>query len=150
LTQSYYKDPEKTAVLWQDGWLHGGDVAYIDPDGYVQLTDRLKDVIKTGGEWVSSLDMENMASQHPAVSEAAVIGIPDAKWGERPLVVLVLKADFKGKITAEDIKQYMKKMADEGKIPKYGIPERYEFVDALPRTSVGKINKVELRKAFKS
>jgi fatty-acyl-CoA synthase len=149
LTNSYYKDPEKTAALWQDGWLHGGDVAYIDPEGYVQLTDRLKDVIKTGGEWVSSLDMENLASLHPAVSEAAVIGIPDAKWGERPLVILVLKPEFKEKVSADEMKAYMKKLADEGKIPKYGIPERYEFVDALPRTSVGKINKIELRKTFK-
>ncbi len=149
LTQSYYKDPEKTASLWQDGWLHGGDVAYIDPDGYVQLTDRLKDVIKTGGEWVSSLDMENQVSQHPAVSEAAVIGIPDAKWGERPLVIIVPRPEFKGKLTVEEMKSYMKKLADEGKIPKYGIPERYEFVDAMPRTSVGKVNKIELRKTFK-
>ncbi|MGD1154121.1 MAG: fatty acid--CoA ligase [Syntrophales bacterium] len=149
LTQSYYKDPEKTASLWQDGWLHGGDVAYIDPDGYVQLTDRLKDVIKTGGEWVSSLDMENQVSQHPAVSEAAVIGIPDAKWGERPLVIIVPRPEFKGKLTIDEMKSYMKKLADEGKIPKYGIPERYEFVDAMPRTSVGKVNKIELRKTFK-
>ena len=149
LTQSYYKDPEKTASLWQDGWLHGGDVAYIDPDGYVQLTDRLKDVIKTGGEWVSSLDMENQVSQHPAVSEAAVIGIPDAKWGERPLVIIVPRPEFKGKLTIDEMKLYMKKLAAEGKIPKYGIPERYEFVDAMPRTSVGKVNKIELRKTFK-
>lgn len=150
LTRSYFKDQEKTSVLWQDGWLHGGDVAYIDADGYVQLTDRLKDVIKTGGEWVSSLDMENLMSQHPAVSEAAVIGIPDAKWGERPLVICVLKPDFKDKITLDDMKQYMKKMSEQGKIPKYGIPDRYEFVDAIPRTSVGKINKIELRKRYKS
>ena len=150
LTQSYYKDLEKTASLWQDGWLHGGDVANIDPDGYVQLTDRLKDVIKTGGEWVSSLDMENQVSHHPAVSEAAVIGIPDAKWGERPLVIIVPKPEFKGKLTIDEMKLYMKKLADEGKIPKYGIPERYEIVDALPRTSVGKVNKLVLRKTFKA
>jgi fatty-acyl-CoA synthase len=124
-------------------------VAYIDPDGYVQLTDRLKDVVKTGGEWVSSLDMENQVSQHPAVSEAAVIGIPDAKWGERPLVIIVPRPEFKGKLTIEEMRSYMKKLADEGKIPKYGIPERYEFVDAMPRTSVGKVNKIELRKTFK-
>jgi len=98
---------------------------------------------------VSSLDMENLASLHPAVSEAAVIGIPDAKWGERPMVILVLKPEFKGKVTVDEMKAYMKKLADEGKIPKYGVPDRYEFVDALPRTSVGKINKIELRKTFK-
>jgi len=149
LTESYYKDPEKSASLWQDGWLHGGDVAFIDPDGYVQLTDRLKDVIKTGGEWVSSLDMENQVSQHQAVSEAAVIGIPDVKWGERPLVIIVPRPEFKGKLTSDEMRAYMKKLADEGKIPKYGIPERYEFIDAMPRTSVGKVNKVALRKTFK-
>lgn len=148
LTESYYKDPNKTKDLWRDGWLHGGDVAYIDPDGYLQITDRLKDVIKTGGEWVSSLDMENLASQHPAVSEAAIIGIPDPKWGERPLLILVLRPEFKGKVTSEEMKDYMKKLADEGKLPKYGIPERYEFVDTIPKTSVGKINKVELRKMY--
>ncbi len=148
LTQTYYKDPDKSKDLWRDGWLHSGDVAYIDEHGYVQITDRLKDVIKTGGEWVSSIDIENMATMHPAVSEAAVIGVPDPKWGERPLVVLVLKAEFKGKVTSEDVKEYLKKMSDEGKLPKYGIPDRYEFVDAIPRTSVGKINKVELRKIY--
>jgi len=148
LTQTYYKDPDKSKDLWRDGWLHSGDVAYIDEHGYVQITDRLKDVIKTGGEWVSSIDIENMATMHPAVSESAVIGVPDPKWGERPLVVLVLKAEFKGKVTSEDVKEYLKKMSDEGKLPKYGIPDRYEFVDAIPRTSVGKINKVELRKIY--
>ena len=148
LTKSYYKDPEKSKDLWRDGWLHSGDVAYIDDQGYVQITDRLKDVIKTGGEWVSSIDLENLVSMHPAVSEAAVVGVPDSKWGERPLVVLTLKAEFKGKVTAEEMKDYMKKMSDEGRIPKYGIPDRYEFVDAIPRTSVGKTNKVELRKMY--
>jgi fatty-acyl-CoA synthase len=148
LTESYYKDPEKSKDLWRDGWLHSGDVAYIDEHGYIQITDRLKDVIKTGGEWVSSIDLENLVSMHPAVSEAAVIGVPDSKWGERPLVVLTLRTEFKGKLTGDDMKEYVKKMADEGRIPKYGIPDRYEFVDAIPRTSVGKINKVELRKLY--
>jgi fatty-acyl-CoA synthase len=94
--------------------------------------------------------MENQVSQHPAVSEAAVIGIADAKWGERPLVIIVPRPEFKGKLTVDEMKAYMKKLADEGKIPKYGIPERYEIVDALPRTSVGKVNKIELRKTFKA
>ncbi len=148
LTRGYYKDPEKTKDLWRDGWLHGGDVASIDRDGYVQITDRLKDVIKTGGEWISSLDLENLSSQHEAVSEAAAIGIPDEKWGERPLVIAVLKPEFKDKITQHDLKQFLTKFADDGRIPKYGIPERFEFVESIPKTSVGKINKIELRNLF--
>ena len=148
LTESYFKDPEKTKELWRDGWLHGGDVAYIDEEGYVQITDRMKDVIKTGGEWISSLDLESLTSQFAGVSEAAAIGIPDEKWGERPMMVVVLKPEFKGKVSADDLKQFLRKFADEGRIPKYGVPDKYAFVDAIPKTSVGKINKIELRKMY--
>ena len=148
LTESYFKDPEKTKELWRDGWLHGGDVAYIDEEGYVQITDRMKDVIKTGGEWISSLDLESLTSQFAGVSEAAAIGIPDEKWGERPMMVVVLKPEFKGKVSADDLKQFLKKFVDEGRLPKYGIPDKYVFVDAIPKTSVGKINKIELRKMY--
>jgi fatty-acyl-CoA synthase len=148
LTKSYYKDPERTEDLWQNGWLHTGDVAYIDSEGYIQITDRIKDVIKTGGEWVSSLDLENLISMHPAVSEAAAIGVPDAKWGERPLMVIVLRAEFVGKVTEEEIKAFMIQNAEAAKIPKYGIPDKYMFVDGIPKTSVGKINKIQLRKQY--
>ncbi|MEM3786132.1 MAG: fatty acid--CoA ligase, partial [Nitrososphaeria archaeon] len=89
LTQGYFKDPERTKFLWRKGWLHTGDVAYIDKEGYVNITDRLKDVIKSGGEWISSLTLENLISQHPSVSEVAVIGMPDEKWGERPIAFIV-------------------------------------------------------------
>jgi len=147
-TEGYFKDPEKTKELWRDVWLHGGDVAYIDTEGYLQITDRLKDVIKTGGEWVSSLDLENLSSQHEAVSEAAAISIPDEKWGEQPILVAVLKPDFKDKVTGKELQQFLKKFANKGRIPKYGVPERYEFVDEIPKTSVGKINKIALRKIF--
>ena len=115
LTESYYKDPERTKELWRDGWLHTGDVAYIDPEGYIQITDRIKDVIKTGGEWVSSLDLENLISQHPAVSEAAAIGVPDGKWGERPLLVIVLKPDFRGRVKQEDIRALYGEVRRRGK-----------------------------------
>jgi fatty-acyl-CoA synthase len=148
LTESYHKDPERTAELWRDGWLHTGDVAYIDPEGYIQITDRIKDVIKTGGEWVSSLDLENLISLHPAVSEAAAIGVPDAKWGERPLLIIVLRPESKGKVTEAEIKAYMVRCSEEGKIPRYGVPDRYLFVEEIPKTSVGKINKIQLRKQF--
>ncbi len=148
LTQTYFKAPEKTAELWRSGWLHSGDVGYIDAQGYLQITDRIKDVIKSGGEWISSLDLENLMSQHEAVLESAAIGVPDEKWGERPLMVVTLKPEFKDKISAEDLTQFMKKFAKEGNLPKYSVPDRYEFVDQIPKTSVGKLDKKVLRKLF--
>jgi len=148
LTQSYFKGPEKTKELWRSGWLHSGDVGYIDEEGYLQITDRIKDVIKSGGEWISSLDLENLMSQHEAVLESAAIGVPDEKWGERPLMVVTLKPEYKDKISAEDFMQFMKKFAEEGKLPKYGVPDRYEFVEQIPKTSVGKLDKKELRKHY--
>jgi len=148
LTESYFKDPERTKDLWQNGWLHTGDVAFIDPAGYIQITDRTKDVIKTGGEWISSLELENLISQHEAVSEAAAIGIPDNKWGERPLLIVVLRPEYRDKVSEEDLRKFMTKFAKEGKIPKYGVPDRYQLVDAIPKTSVGKINKIQLRKLY--
>jgi fatty-acyl-CoA synthase len=148
LTQSYFKEPEKTKELWRSGWLHSGDVGYIDEEGYLQITDRIKDVIKSGGEWISSLDLENLMSQHEAVLESAAIGVPDEKWGERPLMVVTLKPEYKDKISAEDFMQFMKKFAEEGKLPKYGVPDRYEFVEQIPKTSVGKLDKKELRKHY--
>ncbi|OQX26263.1 MAG: long-chain fatty acid--CoA ligase [Desulfobacteraceae bacterium IS3] len=149
LTQSYFKSPDKTKELWQSGWLHTGDVGYIDPEGYLQITDRIKDVIKSGGEWVSSLDLENLISQHEAVLESAAIGVPDEKWGERPLMLVVLKPEFKDKVTPEDLKAFMKKAAEEGKLPKYGVPDRYEIVEMIAKTSVGKLNKKALRSSYR-
>jgi len=148
LTESYYNDAERAKDLWIDGWLHTGDIGYIDKEGYLQVTDRIKDVIKTGGEWISSLDLENILSQHEAVMEGAAIGIPDAKWGERPFMVAVLKPDYVGKTTGEDLRQFLMKNAEAGKIPKYGVPDRIEILEAIPKTSVGKTNKIELRKAY--
>jgi fatty-acyl-CoA synthase len=148
LTASYFKAPEKTKELWRSGWLHSGDVGYIDAEGYLQITDRIKDVIKSGGEWISSLDLENLLSQHEAVLESAAIGVPDEKWGERPLMVVTLKPDYKDKVGVEDLRQFMKKFADKGKLPKYGIPDRYVFVDQIPKTSVGKLDKKALRKHY--
>lgn len=148
LTQGYLKDPEKSEQLWSDGWLHTGDIGFIDKEGYLQVTDRLKDVIKTGGEWVSSLELEDIISQHPAVSEAAVIGIPDEKWGESPMALVVPKPEHKDKVTEETLKEFFKRYVDEGIIPKYGIPKRILLVDAIAKTSVGKLNKKELRKQF--
>jgi fatty-acyl-CoA synthase len=148
LTRSYFKAPDKTEELWRNGWLHSGDVGFIDPKGYLQITDRIKDVIKTGGEWVSSLDLENVLSRHEAVLESAAIGVPDPKWGERPLMLVTLKPDYKGTVTEEDLKKFMKQFAEEGKLPKYGVPDRYLFVDSIPKTSVGKLDKKVIRKTY--
>lgn len=148
LTQGYLKAPEKSEELWQDGWLHTGDVGYIDPEGYLQITDRVKDVIKTGGEWLSSLELEDIISQHEAVSEAAVVGVPDEKWGERPLAMVVLHDEFKGKVGEQELKQFYQKFVEQGVIPKYGVPNRIELVDAIPKTSVGKISKKDIRKMY--
>ncbi len=148
LTESYYKSPEKSAELWRSGWLHSGDVGYIDQENYLQITDRIKDVIKSGGEWISSLDLENLMSQHEAILESAAIGVPDDKWGERPLMIIALKSEYKEKTTAEDLKHFMEGFASAGKIPKYGIPDKYVFVDSIPKTSVGKLDKKVLRKNY--
>jgi fatty-acyl-CoA synthase len=148
LTQGYLKDPEKSEELWQGGWLHTGDIGYVDEEGYLQITDRLKDVIKSGGEWISSLTLEDIMSQHEAVSEAAAIGVPDEKWGERPLVLVVLKEGYQDKVSEEDLREFFMKFVDSGEIPKYGVPNRVHIVDAIAKTSVGKINKKELRSEF--
>lgn len=149
LTQGYVKEPEKSEDLWAGGWLHTGDIGYIDPEGYLQITDRLKDVIKTGGEWISSLELEDIISQHEAVSEAAVIGVPDEKWVERPLALVVLKEAFKGKVTEDDLRAFYMKFVENGTIPKYGVPSQIAIVDTIAKTSVGKINKKQLRHEYK-
>ncbi len=94
------------------------------------------------------MDLENLMSQHEAVLESAAIGIPDEKWGERPLVIIILKPEFQGKVGAKDFKQYLQKCAREGKLPKYAVPDRYELVDVIPKTSVGKLDKKVLRKTY--
>ncbi|HKJ65832.1 MAG TPA: fatty acid--CoA ligase [Desulfopila sp.] len=150
LTQGYLKDEEKSEELWEGGWLHTGDIGFIDSEGYLQVTDRLKDVIKTGGEWLSSLELEDIVSQHPEVSEVAVIGVPDEKWGERPLVLAVPKVGFGEDLTAESIKAHIQGFIDKGTLPRYGLPERVHIVEAIAKTSVGKLNKKQLRKEFRS
>jgi fatty-acyl-CoA synthase len=149
LTAGYARDPERSAELWRSGWLHSGDVGYFDTEGYLQITDRIKDVIKSGGEWISSLDLENLLSQHPAVLESAAIGVKDEKWGERPLCVVVLKPEFKGRVDAAELKKFMAAFAEQGKLPRYAVPDRYEFVDALPKTSVGKLDKKVMRQQLR-
>jgi acyl-CoA synthetase (AMP-forming)/AMP-acid ligase II len=122
----------------RDGWFPTGDVATIDPDGYMQITDRSKDVIKSGGEWISSIDLENIAVAHPAVTEAAVIGAAHPKWDERPLLVVVRKAGQV--VTREELIAFY-----EGKVAKWWMPDDVIFVDDLPHTATGKLSKLQLR-----
>ena len=147
LTQSYFKEPEKGEELWQGGWLHTGDVASMEPDNTLVIKDRIKDVIKTGGEWLSSLDLENLISQHPAVAAAAVVGVPDEKWGERPHALVTLRPGEQAGI--EDIQNHLKQFVDSGEINKWAIPEQIDFVEDIPKTSVGKINKKLIRDQLK-
>ena len=149
LTQGYVGDEEKSEELWTNGWLHTGDYARIDPEGYLQITDRVKDVIKTGGEWISSLELEDIISRHDAVSEAAVIGVPDPKWAERPLALVVLKPGAEAETSEDELKAFFAKYAEDGVIPKYGVPDRVLIVDSIAKTSVGKINKKQLREDYK-
>lgn len=143
LTQGYVNDPENSAQLWAGGWLHTGDIGVIDENGYLKITDRIKDVIKTGGEWISSLDLEALILQHPQVAECAVIGIADEKWGERPLALVVSKPGEE--VEAESIRNLVAEFAEKGMISRYGIPENIKFVESLPRTSVGKLDKKVMR-----
>lgn len=143
LTQSYFKEPEKGEALWEGGWLHTGDVASIEPDHTLVIKDRIKDVIKTGGEWLSSLDLENLISQHSSVAAAAVVGVPDDKWGERPHALVTLKPGED--LGVEDIQAHLQQFVDAGEINKWAIPASIDFVEDIPKTSVGKINKKMIR-----
>ena len=121
----------------------------IDTEGYLKITDRVKDVIKTGGEWVSSLELEDIASRHPAVSEAAAIGVPDEKWGERPILLVVLKDEYKEQDLEAEIKQSFVDQHEQGNLPKYGIPDKIFFVDTIAKTGVGKLDKKVIRSQYK-
>ena len=145
LTRAYHGKPAASEELWADGYLHTQDVAVSGPDGFVRIVDRLKDVIKTGGEWVSSIEVENLVTQVPGVRECAVVGVPDARWGERPMAYVV-RADG-GVVEADQIRHALLGHVDTQRLSKYAVPEaeRIVFVDAIPRTSVGKIDKKVLR-----
>jgi fatty-acyl-CoA synthase len=141
ITSGYFKG-EGGDVL-RDGWFPTGDVATIDADGYMRITDRSKDVIKSGGEWISSIDLENAVMAHPAVAEAAVIGIAHPKWDERPLLIAVKKPNQD--VTREELLKFY-----EGKVAKWWIPDDVVFVETLPHTATGKLLKIKLRDEFKS
>jgi len=143
IASEYYKEPEKTAETMNDGWLKTGDIARIDPEGYVQIVDRSKDLIKSGGEWISSVDLENTIMGHPDVLEAAVVAIPDEKWQERPMAAVVVRKEADGKVAEKDILDFLK-----DKIAKWWIPDRVVFLDSLPKTSVGKFDKKVIRQDY--
>lgn len=146
LTQGYFKNPEASGTLWAGGYLHTNDIGCIDRDGYLQVTDRLKDVIKTGGEWVSSLEVEDLISRHPAVGDVAVIGIKDARWGERPLALVVLRPG--AALDAAGVHAHLGEFVTQGHISKFAVPQQILFVPEIDKTSVGKINKKLLRQKY--
>ena len=139
ITGSYYKDDDP--AKFRDGWLRTGDVGTIDRLGFVTLTDRAKDVIKSGGEWISSMELENALMAHPEVVEAAVIGVADERWGERPLATVVLASE--ATVTAADLREFL-----SGQIPRWQLPERWSFIAEVPKTSVGKFAKTKIRDAY--
>ncbi len=145
LTQGYLKDTRNSEQLWQGGYLHTGDVATRDEKGYLKITDRTKDVIKSGGEWISSLELEDIFSHHPAVAEVAVIAQPDEKWGERPLALVVLKPGLETPPGKKELLALLHEYTDTGVISKQVVLTRFKFVDDIDKTSVGKTDKRTLR-----
>ncbi len=146
LTQGYLHDAAASEALWEGGWLHTGDIGTLDRHGFLNITDRIKDVVKTGGEWVSSIQLEDIFMEHPDVAEAAVIGVRDARWGERPVAVIVTKPNHAA--DADALRAHVLERVEQGVISKYAVPERVEFVEAIEKTSVGKLNKRALRAKF--
>jgi fatty-acyl-CoA synthase len=138
---SYYKSPDQAHRWTEDGWFKTGDIATMDDEGFIKIVDRAKDLVKSGGEWISSVDIENMLMGHPAVKEAAVVGVPHPKWQERPLAAVVLKDGAQA--TAEELRAFLAKS-----FAKWQLPDAFVFLDALPRTSVGKFKKIALREQF--
>jgi fatty-acyl-CoA synthase len=139
ITAAYYKDA--SAEKFHDGWLRTGDVGSVDGRGYVRITDRMKDVIKSGGEWIPSVELENALMAHPEVAEAAVIGVPDARWGERPLACVVRRPGTQVQPAA--LREFL-----SSRVAKWWLPERWSFIAEVPRTSVGKFDKKVLRARF--
>ncbi|HQT40240.1 MAG TPA: fatty acid--CoA ligase, partial [Acidocella sp.] len=146
LTAGYVKNQEASDTLWKGGWLHTGDIGTIDENGYLHVLDRSKDVIKTGGEWISSIGLEDVILSHPAISECAVVGIEDSRWGERPIAVVVLKPDAVA--SEEDIKNLVRARTETGELSKFAIPDHVVFAQSLEKTSVGKLDKKKMRAMY--
>ena len=149
LTMGYLNNSEASEQLWAGGYMHTGDMATIDSDGYVHITDRIKDIIKSGGEWISSIELENIILEKEGVSKAAVIAVKDEKWGERPLALVVVLPEFADKIGKDEIRAHVASYVQKGVISRFAVPERIAFIDALPLTSIGKVDKKQLREAYR-
>ncbi|MCI0903456.1 MAG: long-chain fatty acid--CoA ligase [Chloroflexi bacterium] len=143
IADSYYNDP-RSEETFIDGWYHSGDIASVDPNGYIQIGDRVKDMVKSGGEWISSVDLETAIIAHPGVLEAAVVAIPHEKWGERPLACVVPNADSKGKLEKAEVLDFIR-----DKFASWWMPDDVVFIDEIPKTSVGKMDKKVLRERYK-
>lgn len=146
LTQGYFREPEKSEELWVGGWLHTGDVAAIDEMSCIEIRDRIKDVIKTGGEWISSLTLEDLISRHPLVREVAVVGVPDEQWGERPFALVVVQPE--ASFDAQVLRDHLTPFVEEGLINKWAIPNQVAVVTEIPKTSVGKLDKKRIRAEY--
>lgn len=146
-THEYYKDPALTQELWLGGWLHTRDLATIDKSGYVKIADRTKDAVKSGGEWISTIDLEDILIHNPSVLEAAVIGAKQEPWGERPVAIVTAKPG--ANLSESELRSHMSKFVEEGKITKFWVPDRFVIIsEPLPKTSTGKIDKKPLREKY--
>jgi fatty-acyl-CoA synthase len=141
ISSSYHNAPEASDRWTEDGWFKTGDIVTIEPHGYIEIQDRSKDLVKSGGEWISTVALENALMGHPAVAEAAVIAIPDEKWAERPLAVVVLREGAAA--TDDELREFL-----APRFAKWWLPDRFEFVDEIPKTAVGKFRKTALRERF--
>jgi len=139
ITGTYYNDPT-ASEKFMDGWLRTGDVATIDPDGYIRLVDRTKDLVKSGGEWISSVELENHLMAHPKVLEAAVVGLPHPRWQERPVAAVVPRPEHRDSISPEELREFLAQ-----RVAKWWLPDEIVFVPEVPKTSVGKFDKKVLR-----
>jgi fatty-acyl-CoA synthase len=145
LAQAYLDNVRDSEELWTGGYLHTGDVGYIREDGSFQITDRLKDVIKTGGEWISSLHLESIASSCDGIEDVAAIGLPHPKWGERPALVIQAPEHSDKELLSSRVLEKIQSRIDAGELSKWAIPDELIFIDSLPKTSVGKLDKKLLR-----
>ena len=147
-TLGYVGNAEASAALWQGGYLHTQDIGTLDELGHLRITDRMKDIIKSGGEWVSSLQLEELIAKHPGVSEVAVVGVPDSHWGERPIAVVVARQSADNSSLAVEVRKFVQEHLDDASLSKYAVPDRVILVEALEKTSVGKVDKRILRERY--